>query len=326
LPHYNRAHHAFALFLACAAFLLLIAGGLVTSHDAGLSVPDWPTSFGTFHMPRMVGGVMWEHGHRMIAATVGLLTIVLAVWTWMVDPRRWMRVLTAVAVLGVVLQGVLGGLTVLNFLPPAISTGHAVLGQTMFCVLAAIALFTSQSWYREPGITLTPRDAARLRKLSAWLIVVLYVQLTLGAAFRHVWTKWGPEAAHRWDAPRIVQDFMVPHMINALLVILFVVLTTVLVFRRCVGAKQLRVPAILLHVLLLAQLLLGPAAFFVRVLLHMDRPQPAGALVAVTVAHLAMGALMLAVAIILAIQVRRIAEREEPRAVRAPGTPEVVSA
>jgi heme A synthase len=226
----------------------------------------------------------------------------------------------------VVFQGVLGGLTVLNFLPPAISTGHAVMGQTMFCVLAAIALFTSKSWYRDPGVTLTPRDSSRLRKLSAWLIADLYVQLTLGAAFRHVWTKWGPDAAHRWDAPRIVQDFMVPHMINSILVIVLIVLTTMLVFRKCVGAKQVRVPAILLHVLLLAQLLLGPTAFFVRVVMKLDQPQPTGTLVAVTVAHLAIGALMLATAIILAIQIRRIAVREEPRPMRAPGTPEVVSA
>src|SRR5260221_12128772 len=92
-PRFNRAHHRFALFLAGCALLLLVAGALVTSNDAGLSVPDWPTSFGSFRMPHMVGGIKWEHSHRMVAAFVGLLTIVLAIWTWRVDERRWMRLL-----------------------------------------------------------------------------------------------------------------------------------------------------------------------------------------------------------------------------------------
>ena len=69
---YNRAHHRFAVFVVCATFVLLIAGGLVTSNDASLAVPDWPTSFGSFHMPRMVGGVLYEHGHRLIAASITL--------------------------------------------------------------------------------------------------------------------------------------------------------------------------------------------------------------------------------------------------------------
>ncbi|MGH9570708.1 MAG: COX15/CtaA family protein, partial [Candidatus Angelobacter sp.] len=128
---YNPAYHRFTVVVAALAFLLLIAGGLVTSNNAGLSVPDWPTSFGSlYRMPRMVGGVKFEHGHRMLAELIGLLTIIVAAWTWRVDKRRWMRGLTIGAVAGVIFQGVLGGLTVLNYLPPAISTAHAVVGQT----------------------------------------------------------------------------------------------------------------------------------------------------------------------------------------------------
>ena len=128
------------------AFLLIVAGGLVTSNNAGLAVPDWPTSFGhLFKVPKMIGGVKFEHTHRMIAEFVGLLTIIVAIWTWRVDKRRWMRGLTLGAVAGVVFQGILGGLTVLNFLPPAISTAHATVGQTMFCILTMIAIFTSRS-------------------------------------------------------------------------------------------------------------------------------------------------------------------------------------
>src|SRR6478752_366854 len=157
---YNAAHHRFTVFVAGLAFLLLIAGGLVTSNNAGLAVPDWPTSFGSWYrMPQMIGGVKFEHRHRMIAEGVGLLTIIVAIWTWRVDQRRWMRGLTIGAVAGVVFQGVLGGLTVLNFLPPAISTSHATVGQTMFCMLAVIAVFTSRSWLDEPIEKISRKDA-----------------------------------------------------------------------------------------------------------------------------------------------------------------------
>ena len=102
--------------VACATFLLIIAGALVTSNDAGLSVPDWPTSFGSFYkIPRMVGGVRFEHTHRMIAEFIGLLTIVIAIWTWRADRRRWMKYLGIGALGTVIAQGVLGGLTVLFF-------------------------------------------------------------------------------------------------------------------------------------------------------------------------------------------------------------------
>src|SRR5260370_9347146 len=95
----NRWLHRYAIFVAFATFLLIIAGALVTSNDAGLSVPDWPTSFGTFRMPRMVGGVRYEHGHRMIAGIVPLLTIILAIWLWQSAPRRWVRKLGAASIL-----------------------------------------------------------------------------------------------------------------------------------------------------------------------------------------------------------------------------------
>src|SRR5207248_8839406 len=110
---YNRAYHRFTLLLASFTFLLIVAGALVTSNDAGLAVPDWPTSFGSFYkIPPMVGGVKYEHGHRMVAQFVGLLTIILAIWTQRRDPRSWMRKLAWFALVLVIIQGVLGGLTV----------------------------------------------------------------------------------------------------------------------------------------------------------------------------------------------------------------------
>src|SRR2546422_1366412 len=130
----NRWLHRYAIFVAFATFLLIIAGALVTSNDAGLSVPDWPTSFGSCRMPRMVGGVKFEHGHRMIAAFVGLLTVFLAAWLWVSEPRRWVRRLGGLAVLTVIAQAALGGLTVLLYLPVPISVGHACLAQIFFCI------------------------------------------------------------------------------------------------------------------------------------------------------------------------------------------------
>jgi cytochrome c oxidase assembly protein subunit 15 len=300
---------------------LLVAGGLVTSNDAGLAVPDWPTSFGSFRMPRMVGGVAYEHGHRMFAATIGLLTIVLAAWTWLRDRRGWMRALTAIAVLGVVFQGVLGGLSVLSanwasvVWRPLIATAHGVVGQTMFCVLAAVALFTGRAWHEEPALATSGRNSSRLRLSSALLVAALYVQLIFGAAFRHTWTKLGPVGAEALHPSTIVKALLVPHMINALLVIALIVWTTMLVFRNYPGVPQLRRPAMLLHILLLLQLLLGFGAFFARVVWHMDAPQPQAALVGFTVGHLAVGALMLAISVVLALQLHRatlMAERVAP--------------
>src|SRR5438309_6279034 len=104
---YNQAHHRFLVFTACATFLLIVAGALVTSNDAGLSVPDWPTSFGSLYkLPPMVGGVRFEHTHRMIAQAAGLMTIILAIWTWRSEKRRWMRILGWGALATVIGQGI----------------------------------------------------------------------------------------------------------------------------------------------------------------------------------------------------------------------------
>src|SRR6476619_5225138 len=135
---YNRALHRFATFTALWTFVLIIAGALVTSNDAGLSVPDWPTSFGSLYkIPKLVGGVKFEHTHRMIAQGAGLLTIIMAVWMWRSEKRRWLRILAIAAVGTVIAQGILGGLTVLFFLPAPISSAHAALAQTFFCIAVA---------------------------------------------------------------------------------------------------------------------------------------------------------------------------------------------
>src|SRR4051812_27881082 len=154
--------HRFACLVASCTLLLILAGGMVTSTSSGLSVPDWPTTYGysmfSFPLQNMVGGIFYEHGHRLIASTVGFLTIGLVVFLSIVEPRAWVRRLGWLALGAVVLQGVLGGLTVLFLLPAAISIGHAALAQIFFCLTVSIALFTSASW-RDSTATTVDEDA-----------------------------------------------------------------------------------------------------------------------------------------------------------------------
>ena len=253
----------------------------------------------------MIGGVKFEHGHRVVAEIVGLLTIIAAIWTWLVDQRRWMRYLTIGAVLGVIFQGVLGGLTVLNFTPPLISTAHAAVGQTMFCVLAAIAVFTSRSWLQEPSEKISRKDAAPLIRHSWMLIGFLYLQLVLGAAFRHVWTKWGPMGSNHWPVHKIVHMFLYPHILNSLLVAGLILYLSMTALSKHSGIPHLKKPAVGMLMLLILQLLLGASAYMVRVVQGINEEQPTLGLVSVTVTHLAVGALILALAMIFTVQAYR---------------------
>src|SRR5262245_4274230 len=173
--------HRFAVFVSAATVLLIVAGGLVTSTGSGLAVPDWPTSYGwnmfTFPMKHMVGGIFYEHGHRLIASGVGFLTIVLAVWTWMAEPSKVVGVLGFTALGAVCLQGLLGGITVLYFLPTAVSTAHAGLAQLFFCLTVAIALFTSRDWTRQSA---APVDDRTLRLAATTTTAVIYTQILIG--------------------------------------------------------------------------------------------------------------------------------------------------
>jgi len=285
---YNRAHHRFAVFTACATFVLIIAGALVTSNDAGLSVPDWPTSFGSLYkIPHMVGGVRFEHTHRMIAEFVGLLTIIIAVWTWRTDKRGWMKALGAGALGTVIAQGVLGGLTVLFYLPPPVSSAHAALGQTFFCIAVAIAIFTGRKWVEEVPRVEFDRRRPSLITLTLLSIFVLYAQLILGAMFRHKGMSW-------W-----------PHVLNAPLVAVVLTWTAVRALSLYSEIEAVRRPAILLVSLMITQLCLGFVAFETRVVWGHDAAQPEMPMVISTVAHVAVGALLLATAVVLAIQVWR---------------------
>jgi cytochrome c oxidase assembly protein subunit 15 len=277
----------------------------VTSNDAGLSVPDWPTSFGSIYkMPPMVNGIQYEHSHRLIAWGVGALTIGIAVWTWLVDRRPWMKYLGIAALGTVILQGILGGITVLKFLPPLVSTAHAMVGQTFFCIAVTIAVFSGQRWVEEhPRVVFDMRKPS-LVALTQLSILVLYVQLFLGSMFRHHGMSW-------W-----------PHVVNAVAVAVFLTWTAVRALSQYAEIDAVRVPAVLLLSLMVAQLCLGFAAFITRVMWGPDAVQPEMPMIVSTVAHVAVGALLLATAVILAIQVWRhvpvaLAEGSAERSPRA---------
>jgi heme a synthase len=276
------------VFTACAALVVITAGALVTSNDAGLSVPDWPTSFGYLvKAPHFVGGVRYEWSHRMVAGTLGLLTLAIAIWTLLVERRRWMRWL-AVGALGTFLaQATLGGMTVLFFQPPWLSTAHATVAQTFFCIAVAIALFTGRKWVEEqPRVEVDTRRPS-LFTLTLLSILVLYVQLILGGMFRHHGMSW-------W-----------PHVLNAVIVAFVLAWTAVRAISACSHIEAVRRPAIIMLSLLITQLCLGFTAFLTRVAWGRDTAQPELPMVVSTVAHVAVGALLLATTVILAIQVWR---------------------
>ena len=175
--------HRFSVFTAGATLFLIFAGGLVTSTGSGLAVPDWPLSYGMI-FPPMVGGIFYEHGHRMVATFVGLLTIVLAVWVCRRDGRSWVRYVSLAALGAVVLQGLLGGLTVLYLLPTALSIGHALLAQTFFCLVVGIALFTSPVW-RASASPLEDSRRVPFRHIALFATLAVYLQLFLGSWMRH---------------------------------------------------------------------------------------------------------------------------------------------
>src|SRR5687768_981503 len=176
----------YTAIVALSTAILIFAGGLVTSTGSGLSVPDWPNTYGwfmfTFPLEKMVGGIRYEHSHRLIASMVGFLILVLAVWLWRAEPRRWVRRLGYLALAAVITQGILGGITVLWYLPDPVSIAHASLAQIVFCLTVTIALLVSHGWTdeRQP-----PAHDPLLQKLTVVTTTWIYVQILIGATMRH---------------------------------------------------------------------------------------------------------------------------------------------
>jgi heme a synthase len=295
----SKGLHRFTLFVTGATLFLIVAGALVTSHDAGLAVPDWPLSFGKL-MPEMVGNVFWEHGHRMVATGVGILVIILNIWLWRREQRAWVRRLGLVALVAVCAQGLLGGLTVMLMLPLAISTAHATLAQLFFCTMVSLSVFTAPGWSAPRKSLEEKGGGVSLRYLGVAAAASILVQLVIGATLRHsaTWDKYLPTS------------MVLTHILGAFVVVIMLAGTVFTTLRRYPGEKYLTRPAHIAAALLVLQLALGVAAYFAR-LASPNAPQPRNPMVGITVAHVACGALVFAATIVLTLRAFRVLKREK---------------
>jgi heme a synthase len=290
--------HRLAVTLAGATFPLLFIGGLVTSLGAGLAVPDWPTTFGynmfLYPWSKMIGGIFYEHSHRLIASCVGLLTIALAVTLWIKEDRRWLRWLGIAALALVIVQGVLGGLRVV-LLQHTLAIIHACFAQVFFALTVSLALFTSREWCNENSTSID--DGGRLRRLALITTVLVYIQIVFGALLRHT--------GERLDG----------HLLFAALVAIHVVLLLLRITRHHGEEPALVRPAYWLGGLLLVQLSLGTAAYLGKFTPLL--PLRGGALVLTATTHLIIGALMLVTSLTIALRTFRHSRRRESRQGRA---------
>lgn len=281
----------FTKLVAASTLFLIFAGAMVKSHDAGLSVPDWPNTYGqfmfTFPVSKWVGGIFYEHSHRLIASTVGFLTVVQAIWLWRREPKRRVRFLGWCAVGAVIAQGVLGGLTVLFFLPPAISVGHAALAEIFFCINVTIAVMTSRWWSEHRG----GFASGAVRALP----VIVYAQILAGAVMRHL------------NAGLAIPDFplsfgkVVPQFTSAAIAINYahragaalVAIAIIIVAARLFAMRALRTNAVLLVATVIAQICLGALTVWT------------GKDPLITSLHVVTGALTLALSLITALAATR---------------------
>jgi heme a synthase len=296
--------HRFAVLCAAATFILIFVGGLVTSTGSALAVPDWPLAFGKL-IPPLTGGIRFEWGHRVVAGVVSILTLVLALWSWWREPRRWVQI-TAFAALGlVVLQAVLGGLTVLLLLPLALAVAHAATAQAFFCLTVSIALFTHPGFgaaAAEPEVR-RARKRPSLAALATVTTAAVYVQILIGAVMRHLGAGLAipdfPTSYGRLIPPfysfAVVINFA--HRCGALVVALLVIWTFARVMRFYASERPLRNAAILLLVLLALQITLGALTIW------------SGRAVLPTTAHVAIGAAVLATSLALTIRACELAAR-----------------
>jgi heme a synthase len=286
--------------LVLATLMLIAAGGMVTSTGSGLAVPDWPTTYGysmfSFPFSKMVGGILYEHGHRLIATTVGMLTIGLVIWLWRVEPRRWVRRL-GVASLGVViLQGLLGGITVLLFLPDAVSISHAGLAQIFFCLTVTIALVVSPTWRSPPRAVV---DDPALQRRLVILVALVYIQVLIGATMRHTGAGLAipdfPLAFGRVLPPLWTSAIAIhfSHRVGAVVVTAFALMTAAYIWRAHGDRPEFVRPSWLLVFLVAVQVSLGA-------LVVLTGRQPV-----INTIHVATGAAVLGTCVVLMVRALR---------------------
>jgi cytochrome c oxidase assembly protein subunit 15 len=283
--------------------VLLIAGALVTSNEAGDSVPDWPLSFGRWLIAseNFIANVRYEYSHRFIAGVVGVGTALLMVLTLLLEKRSWLKKLAIAAAAGVVLQALIGGVRV-HFpeYKALIAVPHALIAQSFFGLIVAIAVFTSKSWTREHQAE-ADEGSPSLRRMSVVTVCAVLGQLVLGAGFRH--GAFG----------------IIPHVVGAVAVTVLIVTSAILVMRRHSESDFLKKPARLSLLFLILQLALGVGAYAARVKSAGD-PQPLEPMISLTAAHVVVGALTLATVLLLTLRCHRVltpAERSVSRITEA---------
>jgi cytochrome c oxidase assembly protein subunit 15 len=305
--------HLFSVLVAASTLILILAGGFVTSTGSGLAVPDWPNTYGwfmfTFPLDKMVGGIYWEHGHRLIASTVGFLILVQAFWLSRAEPRWWVRRLGYIALAAVITQGILGGITVLWFLPAPISIAHAGLAQIVLCLTVTIAIVTSRGWER--GYLRSPeglRHIEGLRRISGDPVLqriaiattaLIYLQVIAGATMRHTGAglaipdfplAFGGLLPPQWSTSIAVHF---SHRVGAVLVTIAILATTLHVFAHQRDRGELVRPSILLLALLCLQIALGAYVIWT------------GKHFVINSLHVATGASVLATSLVLTLRAHR---------------------
>jgi heme a synthase len=282
---YNPSLHRFTVLMSVLTGGLLTAGALVTSNDAGLSIPDWPLAYGSM-VPPLVGGIRYEYGHRVFAGVIATLTVVLAIWLWRSEKRAWVRYFGWIAVFTVIAQAILGGLTVRLRQPVPVSVAHACLAQVFFCAVVSLALFTSR-WWQKDLAAVEDTGSPSVRTLGLLCVAATFLQLVLGAAFRH-------------------KGFgIVPHLIGAAVVTSMIFWTAAVMRNRFPSSAVFTRCRIVLHSLVGTQLMLGGAAWWSRIATR-DDPQPMPVMVTFTVAHVVVGALTLAGTVVVAVISHRL--------------------
>jgi cytochrome c oxidase assembly protein subunit 15 len=296
---YNSGIHRFANFVVAWTILLFIAGALVTSNNAALSVPDWPKSFGTWFpsLRQLAGGAFFEHSHRVIAGGLGIFTLALAILIWLKDNRRWLRWFGVIAVAGVAVQAVLGGEVVRQLLQYWLPVIHACFAQIVFAAVLGIAVFTSKLWISERP-QLMDSGSPSIHTVVMVNAVVIFLQVVLGAGFRHseipVW----------------------PHMAGALAVLATVIWTAVALRKRFGASGEMSRARILLHAIFGVQFVLGFGAYWAR--LASEKAGPTSLTVIMTVTHTVVGALLFAFSILIALICFRLVPRRGEVAATAP--------
>src|SRR5437667_1106546 len=297
---YNSGVHRFSVFVVCWTVLLFVAGALVTSKDAALSVTDWPKSHGTWVPPlaMLQGGDLFEFSHRVVAGGLGLLTIALAGLLSVKETRSWLRWLAWTAVLGVAVQAILGGQVVIRLLHYWLPVIHACFAQIVFGAVVGIAVFTSKWWVSDQP-QLEDSGSPSIHFLATLNAAVVYLQVILGAGFRH-------KEIPIW-----------PHMAGALLVLGVVIWTAAALRKRFGQSVELSRARVMLHTIFGTQFLLGLAAYWSR-LTTADAPQPMPVMITLTVIHTVVGALLFAFSVLIVLACYRLVPRGREVAARAP--------